>query len=218
MTEKQAFLSYMSTGKLPAGFLGLDGAPANNLKWYRERGIFARWVAKNCAAKLRTVFRDDEILSRLGVAAAVRSAPEPMLKTLVAICLLESGASNAGFGKDKFGTSLAVGPMQTKWDAVMDGGIPYEGYLDIVTDRNPLIGVDAGVGFTLRFLRRFQERDAVAKYNHPGTSAATNSYYLEAYDRAMKGPLFQRALRIATQAYGDAKWLTSSGSSQGAPI
>lgn len=220
MTYEKAFESYMITGKLPEGFLGLDGAPRNNLKWYRQRSMFARWVAKHFAVtgkgpEPRSQFERSHICRRLGVAARLRGADEPMLKTLVAILILESGIKNAGFGKDRFGTSLAIGPMQTKWAAVMDGGIPYEGYLDIVTDRNPLIGVDAGVGYFLRFARRHETLDAVCKYNDPRTSAATNEHYIEAFDRAKRSVLFEGALYETTRAFKEKRWLTFSDSLQG---
>lgn len=216
MDNLTAFKCYLKTGRLPQGFLGLDDAPANNRQFYQSREQFAKWVAKNCAAKSRSAVLGKTIMQRLGVAAAVRGVEEPILGSLVAICLLESSATNAGFGKDQFGTSLAIGPMQTKWAAMMDGGIPYEGYLDLVTDRNPLIGVDAGVGYYLRFALHFSERDSVAKYNNPQTSAETNEPYLKAYDRAKGSALYTSCFGIAEAAYTEMKkWLMSSSSTQG---
>ena len=219
MTNTEAFLEYIKTGRLPRGFLGLDGAPANNIVCYNARERFARWAANKCAAKVRSVVKQREVILRLGTAAAARGADKSMLSPLVAICILESGASNASFGRDQFGTSLAIGPMQTKWSAVMDGGIPYEGYLDIVTDRNPLIGVDAGVGYYLRFAKRFSVLDAVAKYNDPRTSAATNEHYMKAFQMASSSVFFSVALSLAETAFTEfAAWLTSNSSAQGDPI
>jgi hypothetical protein len=219
MDNTAAFISYLNSGRLPRGFLGLDSAPANNSLFYTARERFARWAAKNCAAGGRSVIRSREIFTRLGTAAASRGADKSMLNPLVSICLLESSGTNAGFGRDRFGSSLAVGPMQTKWSAVMDGGSPYEGYLDIVTDRNSLVGVDAGVGYFLRFAKRFPLLDAVAKYNDPRTSSATNEHYLKAYNMASRAVLYTTALGEAEESYMEfQKWLTSSSSSREGPI
>lgn len=195
---------YFMTGQMSPGFLGLDGAPHNNIEFYRERNKFARWASKRIAKGLaaeRIRLEKETLFERLGEAAAIRGATAEQLETLVGIMLLESSATNAGFGRGRHGYSTAIGPMQVKWAAVMDAGLPYEAYLDVMTDRNPLIGVDAGVGYYLRMAKGRQLMDGIARYNRPNTVAATNRDYCEAYERAISSSMFEYGLRIARMAY-----------------
>lgn len=213
MDNESAFKAYLDTGRLPPGFLGLAGAPGNNLKFYKQREIFARWVAKNWAPKVRQKIDGSQIAACVGINAKRYGALEPMLKFLVPIAILESSLTNAGYGRDRFGTSLAVGPMQTKWAPFIDTGMAYEDYLDVVMDLNPLLGVEAGVGYYLKMAGRFGPVEAIAKYNDPRTSAATNEHYMAAFKRAEHGESFEQALSRATEAYrGSSKWPTCRGS------
>lgn len=195
---------YLVQGVLPLGFLGLGEAPANNIQTYRARSQFASWCAKNVAkgqASERIRFSRETLFGRLGEVAAIRCADREQLKAAVAIMILESAATNAGFGQDKYGYSTAIGPMQVKWAAVMDAGLSYEAYLGILTDRDPLIGVDAGVGYYLRMSRGRSLMDGVARYNRPNTVAATNTDYCEAFKKAMSSDMFEYGCRIALIAY-----------------
>lgn len=212
MNEQQAFEEYFKSGKLPQGFLGLDGAPRNNLKFYAQRESFARWVAKNRTPYKRSHIDGGQIASCVGTNAKRYGALEPMLTPLVTIAILESHLTNAGYGRDRFGTSLAVGPMQTKWAPFMDAGMAYEDYLDVVMDINPLLGVEAGVGYYLKLAKRFGNVEAIAKYNDPRTSAASNGHYMAAYEQAGHGALFGQALSLATEAFrGSGQWPTCKG-------
>lgn len=201
MDNAQAFSEYQASGHLPKGFLGLDGAPRNNLKFYKERESFARWVAKEHAVSVRAKIESSAIAYRIGMNAKRRGALEPMLRYLVPIAILESHLTNAGYGRDRFGTSLAVGPMQTKWAPFIDAGMSYEDYLDVVMDINPLLGVDAGVGYYLLIARRFGPHEAIAKYNDPRTNSATNTHYMSAFNKACSGTMFGKALSQATEAF-----------------
>lgn len=199
-----ALMSYLTHGVLPLGFLGLDGAPQNNIETYRSRRVFAKWcadhAAKGCSSERIRLDRET-LFDRLGEAASIRRATREQVETLVGIMILESAATNAGFGRDRHGSSTAIGPMQVKWAAVMDSGLPYEAYLDILTDRNPLIGVDAGVGYYLRMSRGRSAMDGVARYNRPNTVAATNRDYCKAFEKAVSSSMFEYGLRIALMAY-----------------
>lgn len=204
MMFPSALMSYYVCGLLPAGFLGLDGAPANNLQFYRERRVFANWCAKHVAkgyTSERMRIERDTLFDRLGEVMAIRGAEHHQVEAAVAIMILESSATNAGFGRDAHGTSTAIGPMQVKWAAVMDSGLPYEAYLDILTDRNPLIGVDAGAGYYLRMSRGRTLMDGVARYNRPNTVAATNRDYCKAFENARSGSMFEYGLKLALMAY-----------------
>lgn len=199
-----ALMSYLTHGVLPMGFLGLDGAPDNNIEMYRTRRVFAKWcadhAAKGCHSE-RLRLEREILFDRLGEVASIRRASREQLEAVTAIMILESSATNAGFGKDKYGSSTAIGPMQVKWAAVMDAGLPYEAYLDILTDRNPLVGIDAGVGYFLRMSRGRSIMDGVARYNRPNTVAATNRDYCEAFERARNSSMFEYGLRFALMAY-----------------
>lgn len=187
-------------------FLGLGGAPGNNMDWYAQRERFANWLMgekdlypdRFLKSKRSPVSRE-AIAKRIESALATHGYSEcEFFNKILAVVICESRMSNAGYGRDRRGTSNACGIMQTKWSAVMDGGYRYENYLDIVFDRYPLIAVDAGVGYFLRMFARtdgtLEERLdlSVCGYNRPGTTKESNHEYFAAVEAASEHILFAR--------------------------
>lgn len=198
------FMRYLRTGRMAPDFLGLDGAPGNNIQHYASRQKFANWCAKKFGVgdlRNRVSISTYDLCKRLGQVVAIREGDEDTIMTTCGIMVLESGIRNEGFGRDRHGSSTAIGPMQTKWAAVMDAGLPFEAYLDILTDRDALIGVDAGVGYYMRMSRGRDLMDGVARYNNPSTRAATNLDYCKAFERAIGSSRFGDAHDIAMGAY-----------------